>query len=621
LALATEAKAAFFSYSHHDSEFALRLAKDLKAAGAIVWMDQLDIKGGQRWDRTVQEALINCPCILVILSPAAVESDNVFDEIDLALEKKKLLIPVFYRVCEIPLRLRRIQRIDFSIDYADGLNALLKIFGVEQAPRPSTSERSASSAAVPKSPPIDPVKFWEELLAYIERGRVIPVVGAELLTVEEGGKRIPLYRAVAERLLNKYGLPAEALPGGEALRDHHELNDAVSVLARAGCRIRDLYRPVNDILGKVLAEHTAVTGSLYQIASIGHFNLFATTTPDDLLARALDHVRFSGARQTDEIVYAPQLPPDHRRDIPAVMSPKYTAVFYLFGKADVSPFYAIHDEDALEFPYTMQADNGAGRMLSELRNRSLLFIGCNIADWPFFLRLTNSERLSSVMRTKCEFFVGEETIRDRKLTDFLERFSASSQSYPGDARDFVSELYKRWSERNSTARIASPSLDGQTGPSTPLSPSFTIFISYSGDDIEAAKRLFADVQEIGGDVAWFDKSGLNPGDEWEEQLKSAVQRCGLFLPLISANTELHPEGYFRLEWSEAAERSKTIQGRPFILPIVIDPEYDGYMGRYVLVPEAFRAFQSCHAPAGQMPDILRAEIRTLLRNLRRASSV
>ena len=39
---------------------------------------------------------------------------------------------------------------------------------------------------------------------------------------------------------------------------------------------------------------------------------------------------------------------------------------YLFGKADVSPFYAIHDEDALEFPYTLQAGNG----LKRCRDRS-----------------------------------------------------------------------------------------------------------------------------------------------------------------------------------------------------------------------------------------------------------
>ena len=36
----------FFSYSRTDSEFVLKLAKDLRKAGANIWLDQLDIKAG-----------------------------------------------------------------------------------------------------------------------------------------------------------------------------------------------------------------------------------------------------------------------------------------------------------------------------------------------------------------------------------------------------------------------------------------------------------------------------------------------------------------------------------------------------------------------------------------------
>ncbi len=466
----------------------------------------------------------------------------------------------------------------------------------------------------------DPEEFWEDLFAFIEDGRVIPVVGNELLTIEEGGKQVSFFRVVAERLLSKYGLSATALPGGEVLREHHEMNDAVCVLSRAGKRIKDLYRPVNDILGKVLAEHTVGTESLRQLAAIRHFDLFATTTPDDLLARAIDAVRFDGLRQTDEIEYAPKLPTDRRRDIPEVMSSKYAAVFYLFGKGDVSPFYAIHDEDVLEFAYTMQAGNGPERMFSQLRSRNLLLIGCNFADWlsRFFLRLSNSERLSSDQRNKKEFLVGHESPEDHDFTVFLERFSQDSRRYPVDSRAFVAELYRRWSERNPAASAAPQPVLGQPGPSADLSAGGTIFISYSSDDIGAAKKLFDDLQEIGGDVAWFDKTALKPGDNWDQHLRSAVQRCSLFLPLLSANTEQRTEGYFRLEWSEAAERSKRIQGRKFIFPIVIDPDYAGAMGRYALVPEAFKAVQYCHAPAGQISEGLRTELREQLRNLRRA---
>ena len=164
-------------------------------------------------------------------------------------------------------------------------------------------------------------------------------------------------------------------------------------------------------------------------------------------------------------------------------------------------------------------------------------------------------------------------------------------------------------------------LSGQSFPATELAASGTIFISYSSEDVGAARELFRGLQEIGGDVAWFDKTALKPGDDWDQQLRSAVQRCALYLPLLSSTTERRTDGYFRLEWNEAAERSKKIQGRKFIFPIVIDPDYAGAMGRYALVPGAFKAVQYCHAPAGRISEELKAELREQLRTLRRARSV
>jgi hypothetical protein len=70
----------FFSYSRKDSEFVLRLAKDLRHAGAVVWLDQLDIKPGEHWDGAVEKALATCDRMLVILSPDSVNSTNVMDD-------------------------------------------------------------------------------------------------------------------------------------------------------------------------------------------------------------------------------------------------------------------------------------------------------------------------------------------------------------------------------------------------------------------------------------------------------------------------------------------------------------------------------------------------------------
>jgi hypothetical protein len=123
--VSTPVPSAFISYSREDSEFALRLAQDLKAAGAQVWLDQIDIKPGRSWDNAVEDALLDAPQMLVVLSPSAARSENVRNEISFALEQGKIVVPVLYRDCVVPLRLQRTQRIDFRADYAAGLAHLL----------------------------------------------------------------------------------------------------------------------------------------------------------------------------------------------------------------------------------------------------------------------------------------------------------------------------------------------------------------------------------------------------------------------------------------------------------------------------------------------------------------
>src|SRR6185503_5397267 len=94
-----------------------------------------------------------------------------------------------------------------------------------------------------------------------------------------------------------------------------------------------------------------------------------------------------------------------------------------------------------------------------------------------------------------------------------------------------------------------------------------------------------------------------------------IRQCDIFLPLISATTERRTEGYFRLEWNEAAKRTERMQGRKFIFPIVIDGELTRSMTSYALVPEAFTTVQYTHGPGGQIPSELRVEIEQHLRSL------
>ena len=97
-----------------------------------------------------------------------------------------------------------------------------------------------------------------------------------------------------------------------------------------------------------------------------------------------------------------------------------------------------------------------------------------------------------------------------------------------------------------------------------------VFLSYASQDSEAARRI-CDALTAAGIEVWFDQSELRGGDAWDQKIRRQIKECALFVPVISANTQARREGYFRIEWRLAAQRTHAIaEGIPFLMPIVID---------------------------------------------------
>lgn len=153
----------FVSYSRADEAFALKLAEQLLAEGVSLWIDQINILPGNRWDRAIEEALESSQGLLVLLSSTSVESDNVMDEVSYALEQGKQVIPVLFETCEIPFRLRRLQYIDLTTDFEKGLAVLvknLKAIGTAEAPQKLLQD--------PLNPPSQKAESSEKLAEVIK---------------------------------------------------------------------------------------------------------------------------------------------------------------------------------------------------------------------------------------------------------------------------------------------------------------------------------------------------------------------------------------------------------------------------------------------------------------------
>lgn len=147
-----------------------------------------------------------------------------------------------------------------------------------------------------------------------------------------------------------------------------------------------------------------------------------------------------------------------------------------------------------------------------------------------------------------------------------------------------------------------------SAPSDPDRPQLTVFVSYASEDRKAAQTIRDALAAYGLEV-WYDESGLDGGDAWDQKIRRQIRECDFFMPLISAQTEVRPEGYFRREWRLAVERTLDMaDDHTFLLPVVID----GTAEAGARVPDKFLTVQWMRLPGGQPTPALETLCRRLV---------
>jgi len=447
--------------------------------------------------------------------------------------------------------------------------------------------------------------FWDLILGYIEDKRLLPVVGPELTVVRNGNVRQTFTSLIGQRLASKYDLSTSS--------EMRTMQEAVAAILQKHGRdqVGPLYNQINRIIKEVDQEPC---DALLDLAAIDDLRLFVSTTPDRLLAKALNEVRFRGRELTRELSFSLSWATSGQaQQFELSTAPADTVVLNLFGRATSTPEYAIHEEDRLEWLHALLPD--AARLPEwlayELRHRPMLFIGCEIPDWigRFLLRLSSTERLSD--EHKQFFFVGSSNTQERSLSDFFETYCRRPmvQHLEMEPTAFVSALRARCAKHDvATPQTAQPWIpDGSRSSHGSATPS--IFISYMREDLEAARRLESAITRLGGN-AWLDTQRLEVGDDWEKEILTAIgETVRLFVPVISANTEREHRGYVFREWREALEQQLRVSSGRFIMPVIVD-DYDGDLSRYPKGREFFKRLHFGSAPAGE-PD---AALTALLSN-------
>src|SRR5471032_1499640 len=135
-----------------------------------------------------------------------------------------------------------------------------------------------------------------------------------------------------------------------------------------------------------------------------------------------------------------------------------------------------------------------------------------------------------------------------------------------------------------------------------------VFLSYASQDAEPARRICESLRAAGVEV-WFDQSELRGGDAWDQSIRRQIKECALFIPIVSANTQARREGYFRLEWKLADDRTHLMaKGTRFILPVCVDDTKDWD----AIVPDAFMTVQWTRLAGGEASVAFAERVKKLL---------
>jgi hypothetical protein len=94
----------FVSYAHSDAKDVYEDIQFIHELGYRIWYDE-GIDPGNEWSADIEKAIIGCSCFIVFISPQSVASQNVCDEINLALNLKKYFVAIHITETQLPLGL------------------------------------------------------------------------------------------------------------------------------------------------------------------------------------------------------------------------------------------------------------------------------------------------------------------------------------------------------------------------------------------------------------------------------------------------------------------------------------------------------------------------------------
>ncbi|HEY5392197.1 MAG TPA: toll/interleukin-1 receptor domain-containing protein [Hanamia sp.] len=406
---------------------------------------------------------------------------------------------------------------------------------------------------------------WDELLDFISDKQLTPILGREMFQYKENDSSDLMDSYLSQQILQLFGVTD--------VKDL-SLTKAVNYLiTEKNARNMDVIRKLKTIVKEINFEFPL----LNEFLGITDFNYFINTAVyNTILENNLVQIR----KQTPtSINFSLTEPFTDSDDLERLQVP---FVFNVFGSLLNTVDPALSEEDMLEYTGDFKEKmKGATNIVNALKNKNLLFLGCSFPDWMvrFVLRLLSNEPMHEWGTKRTIIAVNNpSSLRDVQY-DFLKDYEVST--YEGSTSDFVNQLYTLWRQKNPLAV-----------------KNKMIFLSYTVMDKDAVEALKKALETIPNVTCWYDNREIIAGDDFKTEIAKNIKSADLFIPLISANSLMHKDGYVQLEWFTAdnVNTFRKIDGNTnkYLMPIVIDDTnpYD------VSVPKYFSELSIGKVPLG-----------------------
>lgn len=375
--------------------------------------------------------------------------------------------------------------------------------------------------------------LWDMLIQNIIEGKVIPVIGPEMLLIN--GKDINYY--IVEGI-------GRSLSIKNPPHNFSELVYAPEYKNKYNNRDR-IYYQIANIFSK---KRFAATPLLERFLSIRQFPFVITTSfapivEDTMRSIWNDELRVlrfnNNPMENDDIVTGADL--------------RKPTVYYMFGKVcDGVRKYALTDTDMLDYVSSWLSNDNRARpknLCNELKDKYILMLGNNYSNWLFRF-IWYSMRKSDLGRGMLAY----DTI-DESLITFLERTETFTKQDTTNVVDQIfTRLHKKLAENEKT-KFNKPE------------ENVDVFISYSRSDKEIVEQLY-DALTRQGKRVWYDKLNLTDGGNWKEEIKRAIRSAKYFIPVLSQNITKEKDfsHVYRNEWDIAIEVAISM-GRTYLIPL------------------------------------------------------